>query len=158
MKLPKTIQLDISDTNVFDVTASPGEWAVTGSFSFSDSDFDTLDRKQRIAYQSGWMGVQSGGFSTLVQVVSASDADFQTMTTLLADMFVRDYGAPDRNAAMPVARDEVRYVASLCGFDDEALLSLYREPGPDGIREVVRAVNRATDVDKVDRIWEMVEE
>jgi hypothetical protein len=158
MKLPKTIQLDISDTNVFDVTASPGEWAVTGSFSFSDSDFDTLDRKQRIAYQSGWMGVQSGGFSTLVQVVSASDADFQTMTTLLADMFVRDYGAPDRNAAMPVARDEVRYVASLCGFDDGALLSLFREPGTDGIREVVRAVNRASDVDKVDRIWEMVEE
>ena len=38
MKLARTIRLDVSDTNVFTAAAKPGEWAVTGTFAFADSD------------------------------------------------------------------------------------------------------------------------
>ncbi len=158
MKLPKTIQLDISDINVFEAAATPGEWAVTGSFSFSDTRIEDLNSKQLIAYRSGWMGIESGGHSTLVQVVTASEADVDFVTAMLTDMFVQHYGAPDRQAAFPVARDEVLYVAGLCDFDDGVLLSLFREPGPDGLREVVRSINNPNSVENVDRIWELVEE
>jgi len=158
MKLPKTIQLDISDTNVFEKAAKQGEWAVTGSFSFSDTNPDSLNRKQRLAFQSGWMGLETSGFSTLVQVSTASLSDFETATEKLAAIFVRDFAAPDLEAAMPVARDEVRYVASVGEFDEGTLLSLFREPGPDGLHEIVRAVEMPNTVDHVTKVWELVEE
>jgi hypothetical protein len=41
-KLPRTIRLDPSDTFVFDRPAEPGEWAVTGSFLFIDTDPTSL--------------------------------------------------------------------------------------------------------------------
>ena len=158
MKLPKTIQLDISDTQVFDLAAAPGEWAVTGSFCFSDTDPEQLSRKQRFAFQSGWMGLESGGYSTFVQVPPATDDEFEGVVMALADMFVADFGAPDRAAAMPMARDEVRYVADLCEFDDGTLLSLTREQDTGGIREVVRSVSPNTGADQPFKIWELVEE
>ena len=158
MKLLKTIQLDISDTKVFDQAAKPGEWAITGSFSFSDTNPEDLSRKQRIAFQSGWMGVESGGYSTLVQVTPASQGDFETITEKLAAMFVSSFGAPELGVAMPVARDEILYVSSLCEYDEGALLSMTREPGPDGIREIIRAVSPSNNIDQVAKVWELVEE
>ncbi len=158
MKLPKTIQLDVSDTQVFEMAAQPGEWAVTGSFRYSDVDPDTFNRKQRFAFQSAWLGVETGGHSTFVQVTSASPEDLESVAGKLADLFVRDFGAPDQATALPVARDEVRYVSELCEFDDGTLLSLTREPGPDGVREVVRPVPTSTGTDQPFRIWEIVEE
>ena len=38
MKLAKTIQLDVSDNNVFPCPAKTNEWAITGTFSFVDTD------------------------------------------------------------------------------------------------------------------------
>ena len=42
MKLLRTIRLDPSDTFIFERVAEPGEWAVSGSFVFSDDDPDEL--------------------------------------------------------------------------------------------------------------------
>ena len=75
MKLLRTIRLDPSDTFVFERAADPGEWAVSGAFMFAHADPDALDGKSRAAFRGGFLGVASLGWSTLVQIVEASDAD-----------------------------------------------------------------------------------
>ena len=68
MKLLRTIALDPSDTFVFDVAAEPGDWAVSGSFRFCDRDPEKLSGKDRSAFRSGFLAVQSWGWSTLAQM------------------------------------------------------------------------------------------
>ena len=36
MKLARTLRLDVSDDNVFDLPAPSGEWAISGGFEFSN--------------------------------------------------------------------------------------------------------------------------
>ena len=72
MKLPRTIQLDPSDCFVFDRAAEPGEWAVSGAFRFHGTDAADLAPKARVALRSGFLGVASLGWSTLVEVAEAS--------------------------------------------------------------------------------------
>jgi Family of unknown function (DUF6505) len=66
MKLLRTIRLDTSDTFVFDISAEPGEWAVSGTFAFWSRDPAKLEGKTRTAFRSGFLGVSSLGWSTLV--------------------------------------------------------------------------------------------
>src|SRR6202048_5110753 len=75
MKLLRTIRLDPSDTFIFERAAEPGEWAVPGGFAFFDVDPPTCDGKARVAFRSGFLGIFSLGFSTLVQIVEASETD-----------------------------------------------------------------------------------
>lgn len=150
--------MDVSDTQVFEHAARPGEWAVTGSFSFSDVNIEDLNRKQRLAFKSGWVGIPSGGYSTLVQVTSATQSEFDDVVLQLAQLFVQAYGAPDIDQATPVARDEVLYVSSLCEYDEGTLLSLSRELKEDGIREIVRPVNLDKNSTQAIKIWELIEE
>ena len=75
LKLPRTLRLDPSDSFVFARAAEPGEWAVTGSFLFWDRDPASLTGKDRVAFRSGFLGVRSFGFSTLVVVSEASESD-----------------------------------------------------------------------------------
>ena len=84
MKLLRTIRLDPSDTFVFDRAAEPGEWAVSGSFVFLNEDAGALEGKARSAFRGGFLGVQSLGWSTLVQIVEASEADHNAAVGLLA--------------------------------------------------------------------------
>ena len=75
LKLPRTIRLDPSDTFVFERAAEPGEWAVSGAFVFFDCDPATLPQKQRVALRSGFLGIDSLGWSTLAIVTEATDAE-----------------------------------------------------------------------------------
>ena len=73
MKLAKTIQLDVSDTHVFERVAEVGEWAITGTFSFVDIDPSNWTSKQQLAFRTAWLGIGSFGHSTFVQVVEMSN-------------------------------------------------------------------------------------
>lgn len=84
MKLLRSIALDASDTFVFDVPAEPGDWAVSGAFRFCHRDPAKLSGKDRSAFRSGFLGVQSWGWSTLAQIVHASEDDRRTLVELLA--------------------------------------------------------------------------
>ena len=84
VKLLRTIRLDPSDTFVFERAAEPGEWAVSGAFMFADADPDALDGKPRAAFRGGFLGVASFGWSTLVQIVEASDDDRAALVEMLA--------------------------------------------------------------------------
>ena len=126
MKLLRTIRLDPSDTFVFERAAEPGEWAVSGSFLFLDSESDSLSTKQRHALRSGFLGATSLGFSTLATVAEASEAEVGAAIATLAQAFFDRLGAPDLAAAEHAAREEVRYAQGLCDHPVNTLIGVQR--------------------------------
>ncbi len=138
MKLLRTIALDPSDTFVFDAPAEPGEWAVSGAFRFCDRDPATLSGKDRSAFRSGFLGVKSWGWSTLVQIVPATEDDRRALVELLAAQLVERFGAPDLATARPAAEEEVAFAQSLCTHPISALIAVHRSVGADGVRESFR--------------------
>jgi hypothetical protein len=139
-RLLRTIRLDASDTVIFARPAEPGEWAVSGGFLFAGCDPDAMGRKDRIAFRSGLVGVASFGFSTLAVVSEANPTERAAAAAALVDAFVRHMGAPDRATALPAAKEEIAYSASLCeGHAIGTLVALHRSLDPDGgIREQFR--------------------
>lgn len=138
MKLLRTIALDPSDTFVFDVAAEPGDWAVSGTFRFCDRDPEKLSGKERSAFRSGFLGVQSWGWSTLVQIVPASEHDRRTLVELLAGQLVERFGAPDLETARRAAEEEVAFAQSLCTHPVSALIAIHRSASNGDVRETFR--------------------
>jgi hypothetical protein len=126
VKLLKTVRADPSDTFVFERAAQPGEWAVSGAFAFAHLDLATLAGKARAAFRSGFLGVQSLGRSTLVQVVEASDQECREATQLLAQRLVESFGAPDLATARPAAEEEIAFAASLSHHPAGMLVAVAR--------------------------------
>jgi len=108
VKLIRTIQLDTSDTFVFAGAAEPGQWAVSGAFVFWNANVGKLEGKVRSAFRGGFLGVESLGWSTLVQIVEASDADRAALVERLAQQLVTHFGAPDIAAARARPRRKSR--------------------------------------------------
>lgn len=138
MKLLRTIALDPSDTFVFDVPAQPGEWAVSGAFRFCDRDPGELTGKHRSAFRSGFLGVQSWGWSTLVQIVGATENDRQTLVGLLAKQLVERFAAPDSETACLAAEDEIAFAESLCTHPVGTLIAVHRSATDGDVRESFR--------------------
>lgn len=138
MKLLRTIALDPSDTFVFEVAAEPGEWAVSGAFRFCDQDPAALSGKVRTAFRSGFLGVQSWGWSTLVQIVPATEADCRTLIDLLARQLVDRFGAPNMATARTLAEEEVAFTQSLCTHPISSLIAVHRTADDGEIRESFR--------------------
>ena len=138
MKLLRTIALDPSDTFVFDVAAEPGEWAVSGAFRFWDQDPAMLQGKDRSAFRSGFLGVQSWGWSTLVQIVGATESDREAMVEILAERLVDRSGAPDIATARRAAEEEVAFAQSLCTHPVGSLIAVHRTATDGEIRETFR--------------------
>ena len=139
-KLPRTLRLDPSDTFVFEHAAEPGEWAVTGSFLFLDTDPDTLTAKARTAFRSGFVGVKSLGFSTLVVVSEASAAEIETAVEQLAGHIRDTLGAPSDEAAWAAAREELAVSASLCAPEVNSVLAMRRSLVDGDLREQFRTL------------------
>jgi Family of unknown function (DUF6505) len=142
LKLPRTIRLDPSDTFVFERPAEPGEWAVTGTFLFWDEDVAALAGKARAAFRAGFVGVESLGFSTLVVVTAATEADKESAVTSLARHIQERLGAPSLEAARAAAREEVDFAASLCQGEADTIVALHRTFENGKIREQFRTLNR----------------
>jgi hypothetical protein len=138
VKLLRTIALDPSDTFVFDVAAEPGEWAVPGAFRFWDRDGARLEGKERAAFRGGFLGVQSWGWSTLAQVVPATEADYRDLIDLLARQLVDRFGAPDIAAARMAAAEEVAFAQSLCTHPISSLIAVHRVAQDGEVRESFR--------------------
>ncbi len=138
MKLLRTIALDPSDTFVFDEAAEPGDWAVSGAFRFCDRDPATLTGKSRSAFRSGFLGVRSWGWSTLVQIVHATAEDRRTLVELLAMQLVERFGAPDLASAHLAAEEEVAFAESLCIHPVSTLVAVHRSASDGEVRESFR--------------------
>jgi uncharacterized protein DUF6505 len=138
VKLLRTIALDPSDTFVFDVPAEPGDWAVSGAFRFCDQDPAKLSGKERSAFRSGFLGVRSWGWSTLAQIVHATEDDRRKLVELLARQLVERFGAPNPAAARVAAEEEVAFVQSLCTHPIGALIAVHRSASDGEVRESFR--------------------
>jgi hypothetical protein len=140
VKLLRTIRLDPSDTFVFERAAEPGEWAVSGAFMFAGVDPDQLAGKARAAFRGGFLGVPSFGWSTLVQIVEASEADRAALIALLARELRDRCGAPDIESAHAAAEEEVAFAASLCEQPRDTLVAVGRTVEDGAIREAFRTL------------------
>lgn len=141
MRLLRTIRLDPSDTFVFERAAEPGEWAVSGAFMFADAEPAALEGKARAAFRSGFLGVASLGWSTLVQIVDASGADRAALVESLARQLHERLGAPDLAAARAAAQEEVAFAASLCDHPRDTLVAVRRTFEDGAIREAFRTLH-----------------
>jgi Family of unknown function (DUF6505) len=141
MKLIRTIRLDTSDTFVFERAAEPGEWAVSGAFAFWNADPEKLEGKTRSAFRGAFLGVESLGWSTLVQVVEASEADRAALVERLAQQLVAKFGAPDIAQARAAAEEEVVFVTSLCNQPADTLIAVHRTSESGEVREAFRTLH-----------------
>jgi hypothetical protein len=141
VKLLRTIRLDPSDTFVFEHAADPGEWAVSGAFMFADADPDALAGKSRAAFRGGFLGVASLGWSTLVQIVEATQEDRDRLVDTLGRQLRERLGAPDFAAARAAAEEEVAFAASLCDHPRDTLVAVRRTFEDGAIREAFRTLH-----------------
>lgn len=142
MKLLRVARLDDTDDHVFLPAAQAGELAVTGTFvfTFSDEDPEQLAGKARQAFRNGFLSVHSFGWATVVKISEVSEAEYKGAVESLAHHLVRDFGAPSLEAALPIARQEVDYAASLCEYGAGTMLVLERRSDADGIHEAFKRV------------------
>jgi len=153
LKLPRTIRLDPSDTFVFDRAADPGEWAVSGAFVFAGcNDPAALGQKQRVALRSGFLGIDSLGWSTLAVVTEATEADMQGAVKRLAAQLLAQFGAPDLRTARIAAEEEVAFAASLCDHSPQTLLAVQRSVDNGEMRERFRTLKPRQSAPGADRL------
>jgi Family of unknown function (DUF6505) len=140
VKLLRTIRLDPSDTFIFERAAEPGEWAVSGAFVFSDNDPATLEGKARSAFRGGFLGVDSLGWSTLVQIVEANDEDHRAAIDALSRHLVAKFGAPSIAQAVAAAEEELAFAQSLCNHSKDTLIAVHRSYEDGEIHEAFRTL------------------
>lgn len=141
MKLAQVLRLDDSDENVFALAATPGEWAISGAFAFSNWEEADLEGQRRQAFANGWLGLDSFGRATFVVVTPIDAEDYEALIDRLAVHFVEGWGAPGFDAARPVAEEELRHMREMCeDHDDNTLLVVERALVPAGVSEKFRAI------------------
>lgn len=144
LKLARTIHFDESDRNVFSRPAASGEWAISGGFEFSNWTEADLSGKARQAFANGWLSLDSFGRATFVAVAQVEQAELDRLVERLAAHFVSVYGAPDEEAALGPAHEEIAYMRELCeDHDPNTLLVVNRELTEAGVRESFRAIQPA---------------
>jgi hypothetical protein len=94
----------------------------------------------RAAFRSGFLGIDSLGWSTLVQIVEASEADRAAAVATLAQRLVERFGAPDLATARPAAEEEIAFAASLSDHPRGMLAAVSRRYEDGAIREAFRTL------------------
>jgi hypothetical protein len=135
----RAIRLGPSDAFIFPAAAEPGEWAIPGVLAFYGVDLAALVGEERSAFGSGFLGVGSLAWSTLVQVVASTPDDRSATIELLAQRLLDRLSAPDRVAARMAAGEEIDFAASLCNHPVD-LIAMHRSGENGAIRETFRAL------------------
>jgi hypothetical protein len=141
---------------VFIRAAEPGEWAVPGTFLFWERPVETLLGKERSAFRSGLLGIESFGWSTLATVVEASEQERDAAIARLAQRLLRECGAPDAEAAHDAARAELAYAAELAEPAVGTLVAVHRSVEGGEIVERFRTLLPGTD-ERHGRVFEFLE-
>lgn len=150
----RAVRLDPSDTQVYERAAVPGEWAVPGSFAFWDTNPKQLTGKARQAFHNGFLGTQSFGWTTLVEVDAISAEELGSVIDGLSRHFMTHWGAPNHESAEQVAREEVEFAVSLCDQPIHTLLAMTRDVESEGVVENFRVVPPPSALDHSQvRIW-----
>ena len=159
MKLLKTIHFDQTDNNVYDKTAASDEWAISGAFAFSNAREDELKGKTKQAFSNGFLSLESFGRSTFATVSEIDDASEAKLCETLGQHFVDHYGAPALKPALPIAQNELTFIADLCDEHPINTVFTVRRFFDDAgeIREEYRTVTPPSEPLHA-RVWEFVEE
>ena len=157
MKLAKTIQLDVSDSHVFERPAEVGEWAITGTFAFVDSDPSNWSNKQQLAFRAAWLGIGSFGNSTFVQVADISTHEYEQAVQTLALYLTEFYNAPGQEAATRAARQEIDDMISMCDHPPGTLLAIERAIADENITEKTSVLAPPGEAGHA-KIWTIVED
>ena len=107
---------------------------------FAGSDAATLTGKARTAFRAGLLGIASFGWSTLAQIVEASEQDRAVVTELLAQRLVTHCGAPSAAQARAAAEEEIAFASSLCTHPADTLIAVHRTDDNGEIREAFRTL------------------
>jgi hypothetical protein len=155
MKLLRTIRFDSTDERVFEVAAQPEEWAVSGAFAFAHLASAEVTGKTRQGFANGFLGVASFGRSTFAVVAEAKPGVREEIEARLAEHFVAHYGAPDLDAALPAAREEIDFIDELCrDAPINTVFTVRRLFDADGrIKEEFRTITPPMGEPRHARIW-----
>ena len=82
------------------------------------------------------------GWSTLVQIVEASEDDRLAAIDTLAKHLVAEFGAPSIEDAVAAAEEELTFAASLCDHPTDMLIAVHRTVENGEIREAFRTLRR----------------
>lgn len=141
MNFARVIRLDTSDLEVFGAAAEPGEWAVPGSFAFSNWTEADLLGAEKQAFTHGWLGLDSFARASVVAITTITEAERQKITEALAQHFISAWGAPNIDAAWPVAEEEITHMAALCENQAEnTLIVMERSLTDAGVKDRFRLV------------------
>ena len=146
MKLAKTVQLDISDTKIFETPANVGEWALAGTFTFVDSNPNDWSNKQKLCFETAWLGVGSFGYSTFVQTTNIYPSEYEQLLDTVTRHLTQKYGAPNQNEAKKAAKLEIDDMTTLCEHPPGTLLAIERTFSGDNIVERTRIVSPGTEL------------
>jgi hypothetical protein len=139
MRFPRIVQSDLADVRGFVPPARAGEWAVTGAFRFSHRDPATIQHRELRAFRHGWLGLETFGGGSLVEVAELAEADHENLGRRLAAHLMAQYGI-NAGAAIEAALEEIAFAASLCGHPLGTVLALNREFNEQGLIETSRIV------------------
>lgn len=141
MNFARVIRMDESDLNVFHAAAEPGEWAIPGTFAFSNWTEDDLQGKSRQEFAHGWLGLESFGRASVVAVTSITEPERAALVDILAFHFTEAWGAPGIDAARPVAEEEIAHMIQMCSDQAEnTLMVIERELTDTGVKDRFRMV------------------
>jgi hypothetical protein len=128
---------------VFEFAAQPGEWAVSGAFVFATIDPGNLKGKARAAFRSGFLGIDSLGWSTLVQIVEATETERARAVDVLAHHLAERFGAPNLAEARAAAEQEIDFAVSLADRPSGIFAAVSRTIEGGSIRESFRSLRPA---------------
>ena len=141
MKLARVIRLDESDMEVYREAAEPGEWAIPGTFAYSNWTEDDLTGKPAEEFKHGWLGLTSFGRASVVAVSEITEAERDALIDLLAFHFTEAWGAPNIDAARPVAEEEIAHMVEMCeGEVANTLIVVERSLSDAGVNDKFRLI------------------
>ena len=156
-RLLRTIRFDGTDAFVFEQAASEDEWAVSGAFAFANLPPEAIVGKVKQAFANGFLSVESFGRATFTCVAEVDPETRGHLEEQLAQHFVDHYGAPDLDAALPVAREEFDFVSNLVADTPiNTIFVVQRKLDDEGqIREQFRTIEqRIADGPIYPKTWE----
>ncbi|WP_205470704.1 DUF6505 family protein [Breoghania sp. L-A4] len=158
-KFLRTIRFDNSDDHVFERAAGSGEWAVPGGFVFSGLEQAAITGKVKQAFSNGFLSLDSFSHATFVTIGETDAETIMSLSLRLADHFVAAYGAPDRGAALPIARGEIDFACELAnGQPVNTVLAIVRSFDDEGgIHEEYRTVSMPGEAPHA-RVWDVEED
>lgn len=141
MNFARVIRLDESDLEVFREAAEPGEWVIPGTFAFSNWTEEDLNGKLAQEFAHGWLGLTSFGRASVVAVSAITEAERNALVGILAFHFTEAWGAPNVEAARPVAEEEIAHMVDMCsGHPENTLIVVERSMSEAGVNDKFRLI------------------